>query len=45
MSFIVHGSSDSIVDAVNVPDRIRRAPPAISQFCDSQAEKSRNFRC
>ena len=45
MSLSVHGSSDNIVDAVNVPDRIRRAPPAISQFCDSHAEKSVNFRC
>ena len=34
---------DSIVDAVNLPDRIRRVPPAISQFCDSHAEKSVNF--
>jgi hypothetical protein len=45
MSFIVQGSIDSIVEAVNVPERIRRVPAAINQFCDSHAEKSVNFRC
>ena len=32
-----------IVDAVNVPNPSRREPPPMTQFCDSQAEKSVNF--